>query len=71
MVGPGLAQSKKKKRKEKYIWVDTNPTLFWADVGPTPLGRPQLNFFWPNLVHQGWDQPIYLGQPIPIYINII
>jgi hypothetical protein len=54
MIGPGLTQSKK-KRKEKYIWVDTNSTFFWVDVGPTHLGRPQLNFFWPILVHQGWD----------------
>jgi len=34
MNGSGPTQSK------KHLWAETNQTLFWADVGPTPLGWP-------------------------------
>jgi len=46
MVGLGPTQSHKKK----ICWAIVDPTLFWANIGPTPVsGRPHPNFFWADL----------------------
>jgi len=56
---------------QKHIWAETDPTLLWADGGPTPLGWPRPKpYLWAELspiffelisAKPGWARPIYLG----------